>query len=180
MAITELKPIEIIKRNIFVAETTDTDFVAIDADAGAYFKMEQKDGKYALAVKNTVVVDDYYVEVASGTAGALAVVTSGATTGQINYNNADLVGPDGEALYSSNPESKNVLKISGTKTVVIAEGNDEVWGDLGDYTYELAPTKIAWINLDGARFKQMTGANKGKVLLSGGDGLLHAKVIRLP
>lgn len=180
MAITELKPIELIKRNKFVAETNATDFATIDADEGAYFKMEQKDGKYALAVKNTVVVNDYYVEVASGTTGALAVVASGATTGQINYNTSALVGADGEALYSSSPSSKYVLKVSGTKAVVIAEGNDEVWGDLGDYTYELAPTKIAWINLDGARFKQMTGANKGKVLLSGGDGLLQAKVIRLP
>ena len=110
MAITELKPIELIKRNIFVAETTATDFALLTLMQVLILKWNKKDGKYALAVKNTVVVDDYYVEVASGTAGALAVVASGATTGQINYNNPALVGPDGVALYSSNPSSKHVLK----------------------------------------------------------------------
>lgn len=58
---------------------------------------------------------DYYIEVASGTVGALQVVAENATENQINYNDDALIGIDGLPLFSAFDEQAThyVLKVEG-------------------------------------------------------------------
>jgi hypothetical protein len=56
---------------------------------------------------------DYYIEVASGTEGALTVVEDSATAGKINYNDDALIGIDGLPLFSDFDAGHYVLKVEG-------------------------------------------------------------------
>lgn len=56
---------------------------------------------------------DYYIEVASGTVGALKVVEEDATTNEINYNDDALIGIDGLSLFSAFDTGHYVLKVEG-------------------------------------------------------------------
>jgi hypothetical protein len=56
---------------------------------------------------------DYYIEVDSGTVGALKVVEEDATAGEINYNDDALIGIDGLSLFSAYEAGHYVLKVEG-------------------------------------------------------------------
>lgn len=56
---------------------------------------------------------DYYIEVASGTVGALQVVADSAGENQINYNDDALIGKDGLPLFSAFEAGHYVLKVEG-------------------------------------------------------------------
>ena len=58
---------------------------------------------------------DYYIEVASGTVGALQVVEDNAGSNQINYNDDALIGIDGLPLFSEfdGVTTHYVLKVEG-------------------------------------------------------------------
>ena len=56
---------------------------------------------------------DYYIEVASGTVGALQVVAESAGASQINYNDDALIGKDGLPLFSEFEAGHYVLKVEG-------------------------------------------------------------------
>ena len=56
---------------------------------------------------------DYYIEVESGTVGALQVVADSATEGKINYNDDALIGIDGLPLFSEFEAGHYVLKVEG-------------------------------------------------------------------
>lgn len=52
MAIVELKPIKLTAFNTFVTETANTDFIAIDATAGAFFEMPKGGDKFVIGITN--------------------------------------------------------------------------------------------------------------------------------
>lgn len=56
---------------------------------------------------------DYYIEVASGTVGALTVVENNAGANEINYNDDALIGIDGLPLFSAFEAGHYVLKVEG-------------------------------------------------------------------
>lgn len=86
----------------------------------------------------------------------------------------EMIEKDGKyAIEITNTDSSNA------EEVTIVAGNDPVWGDLPDLKITLAKSEIKWICLDGARFKQMTGANKGRILFRGSADV-KLRVIRLP
>ena len=86
----------------------------------------------------------------------------------------EMIEKDGKyAIEITNTDSSNA------ETVTIVAGNDPVWGDLPDLEITLEKSEVKWICLDGARFKQMTGAHKGRVLFEGSADV-KLRVIRLP
>lgn len=179
MAVTEIIPIHLKNRNKFIAETSDTDFVAVDANDGATLEIKDKAERYLIGVKNDVVVANYYVECESTDTGALLVKASGAGTGEINYNNEALVKADGTALYAEAPTNKYVLKVSGTKQVTI-KANDVVFRNPQDITVDVAHNGIAWVQVDTMEYKNLSGTNKGKVVITATDAHILVKAIRLP
>ena len=56
---------------------------------------------------------DYYIEVESGTVGALTVVENNAGANEINYNDDALIGIDGLPLFSEYDAGHYVLKVEG-------------------------------------------------------------------
>lgn len=123
MAATELKPIYLTNYDEFVKETSDTDFVAVDATAGAFFKVAGRDEQYVIGAKN---------------------------------NN-----------------------VSAEKTVTIKAG-DSIQGAFGDITFALDAGEIAWVVLSSGKFKNVLGANKGEIVITGSSTDIQLKVIRLP
>jgi hypothetical protein len=175
MAITVLTPVKV-KLDAITAETTDNDFVAVDATLGAYFEYDAKDERVMVGIKNDVAVADYYAECANTVTGAIEVAAT-ATTGKIAYNAEGLVDATGTALYSEAPTGKYVQKISGTKTVTVVKG-DGLHSPLGDLVATVAPNAIAWTWLTSARFKNLTGDNKGRVIIKGTDAHVLVKVLK--
>ena len=54
MAAQKITPIKLTSFNTFTKETETTDFVAINAEAGAYFVMAKGGDKYVIGIKNAV------------------------------------------------------------------------------------------------------------------------------
>ena len=53
MAATELKPIYLTDYDVFVKETLNTAFAAVDADEGAYLNVSGRDEQYVIGITNT-------------------------------------------------------------------------------------------------------------------------------
>lgn len=139
------------------------------------FDMKKPDDKYVLVVENTATVPTYYVETTSEDEEKIQVVASGATEGQINYNDAALVDAYGDALYSKTPEGKYVKAVSGDKQITILKGNS-IQGIL-DQTYDLRHGGTYYTRLESGRFKNTYGEDKGKVVLETTDTLVKAAVL---
>lgn len=73
---------------------------------------------------------------------------------------------------------KNAASQTGNKTITIKAGNG--LQGTNDISLALAKDEIAWVALDSGKFKNVYGANKGKVILTGTDNNLQVKVIELP
>lgn len=65
------------------------------------------------------------------------------------------------------------------KTVTIKAGNG-LQSEFGDLTFSITTKKIAWVVLSSGRFKNVTGDNKGKIVIEGETTDIQLKVIRLP
>jgi len=65
------------------------------------------------------------------------------------------------------------------KTVTIKAGNG-LQSEFGDLTFSIAAQKIAWVVLSSGRFKNVTGDNKGNIVIEGASTDIQLKVIRLP
>ena len=73
---------------------------------------------------------------------------------------------------------KNAVSSAASKTITIKAGNG--LQGTNDISLALAKDEIAWVVLDSGKFKNVYGANKGKVILTGTDNNLQVKVIELP
>lgn len=65
------------------------------------------------------------------------------------------------------------------KTVTIKAGNG-LQSEFGDLTFSVSAQKIAWVVLSSGRFKNVTGENKGNIVIEGASTDIQLKVIRLP
>ena len=138
------------------------------------FKMEKPDDKYVLVVENTATVPIYYVETTSTDTKKIKVVESGASVGEINYD--DVIKADGTKMYVSAPETGTYVKVvSGDKQITILKGNS-IQGIL-DQTYDLRHGGTYYIRLESGRFKNTYGSDKGKVVLETTDTLVKAAVL---
>lgn len=68
---------------------------------------------------------------------------------------------------------------SNAKTVTIKAGNG-LQSEFGDLTFSISSERIAWVVLSSGRFKNVTGANKGNIVIVGESTDIQLKVIRLP
>ena len=68
---------------------------------------------------------------------------------------------------------------STDKTVTIKAGNG-LQSEFGDLTFSVSAQKIAWVVLSSGRFKNVTGDNKGNIVIEGESTDIQLKVIRLP
>ncbi len=68
---------------------------------------------------------------------------------------------------------------SNAKTVTIKAGNG-LQSEFGDLTFSISAGSIAWVVLSSGRFKNVTGANKGNIVIEGASTDIQLKVIRLP
>lgn len=68
---------------------------------------------------------------------------------------------------------------SNKKTVTIKAGNG-LQSEFGDLTFSITAQKIAWVVLSSGRFKNVTGENKGNIVIEGESTDIQLKVIRLP
>lgn len=68
---------------------------------------------------------------------------------------------------------------SNKKTVTIKAGNG-LQSEFGDLTFSITAQKIAWVVLSSGRFKNVTGDNKGNIVIEGASTDIQLKVIRLP
>lgn len=73
--------------------------------------------------------------------------------------------------YNNNESTK--------KTVTIKAGNG-LQSEFGDLTFSITAKKIAWVVLSSGRFKNVTGENKGNIVIEGESTDIQLKVIRLP
>lgn len=64
------------------------------------------------------------------------------------------------------------------KNVTIKAGNGFQAG--GDLTFSVAAGKIAIVSIDSGRYKNLTGTDKGKVVITGGSADIKVAVFRLP
>lgn len=65
------------------------------------------------------------------------------------------------------------------KNVTIKAGNG-LQSEFGDLTFSVSAQKIAWVVLSSGRFKNVTGENKGNIVIEGASTDIQLKVIRLP
>jgi hypothetical protein len=65
------------------------------------------------------------------------------------------------------------------KTVTIKAGNG-LQSEFGDLTFSISSKGIAWVVLSSGRFKNVTGDNKGKIVIEGASTDIQLKVIKLP
>lgn len=68
---------------------------------------------------------------------------------------------------------------SSNKNVTIKAGNG-LQSEFGDLTFSVSAQKIAWVVLSSGRFKNVTGENKGNIVIEGATTDIQLKVIRLP
>jgi hypothetical protein len=80
----------------------------------------------------------------------------------------------------------NKISTSGNVTAIIKAG-DGLQSAFGDTKIVIAKDEIAWVVIDSGRFKNITGDNKGKVIIksldnagTSGSADLQVKVIQLP
>ena len=59
---------------------------------------------------------------------------------------------------------------AGTKTCVITKGNDPLNGAAANLTLSIATGAYAAVELDSSKYGQMSGASKGKILLTSDAG----------
>jgi hypothetical protein len=140
------------------------------------FKMNDLNEKYVLVAKNNALVKEYYVECESTVEGAIEVVAT-AAEGKIAYNAATLVDAYGDALYTTAPTGKYVLKVSGTKTLTIKKGNS-IQG-VEDKVYKLRHGGTYYIVLESGRHKNVYGDDKGKVIIEVTDTLVEMAALCL-
>lgn len=139
------------------------------------FSMGKLDEKHCLVVANTATVATYYDECLETASGAIEVKASGASEGEINYNDAALVDAYGDALYTEAPTGKFVVAVSGDKTITISKGNS-IQG-IADETYALRHGGTYYIRLESGRYKNVYGTDKGKVVLTATDTYVKAAVL---
>lgn len=102
-------------------------------------------------------------------------------------DNTDFVAVDSDkiAYYeASGRDEQFVVGVynsnqSNAKTVTIKAGNG-LQSEFGDLTFSVSAQKIAWVVLSSGRFKNVTGENKGKIVIEGASTDIQLKVIRLP
>jgi hypothetical protein len=103
-------------------------------------------------------------------------------------NNTDFaaVGNDDKIAYfeASGRDEQFVVgaynnHASAEKTVTIKAGNG-LQSEFGDLTFSISSKGIAWVVLSSGRFKNVTGDNKGKIVIEGASTDIQLKVIRLP
>lgn len=102
-------------------------------------------------------------------------------------DNTDFVAVDSDkiAYYEASGKDEQFVvgvynnNASNKKTVTIKAGNG-LQSEFGDLTFSIAAQKIAWVVLSSGRFKNVTGENKGNIVIEGESTDIQLKVIRLP
>lgn len=102
-------------------------------------------------------------------------------------DNTDFVAVDSDKIAyfeASGRDEQFVVGVynsnqSNAKTVTIKAGNG-LQSEFGDLTFSVSAQKIAWVVLSSGRFKNVTGENKGNIVIEGESTDIQLKVIRLP
>lgn len=101
-------------------------------------------------------------------------------------DNTDFVAVDSDKIAyfeASGRDEQFVVGVynnaSTDKTVTIKAGNG-LQSEFGDLTFSITTKKIAWVVLSSGRFKNVTGDNKGNIVIEGASTDIQLKVIRLP
>lgn len=102
-------------------------------------------------------------------------------------DNTDFVAVDSDKIAyfeASGRDEQFVVGVynsnqSNAKTVTIKAGNG-LQSEFGDLTFSVSAQKIAWVVLSSGRFKNVTGENKGNIVIEGASTDIQLKVIRLP
>lgn len=102
-------------------------------------------------------------------------------------DNTDFVAVDSDKIAyfeASGRDEQFVVGVyngnqSNAKTVTIKAGNG-LQSEFGDLTFSITTKKIAWVVLSSGRFKNVTGENKGNIVIEGESTDIQLKVIRLP
>lgn len=102
-------------------------------------------------------------------------------------NNTDFVAVDSDKLAyfeASGRDEQFVVGVynsnqSNAKTVTIKAGNG-LQSEFGDLTFSISAGSIAWVVLSSGRFKNVTGDNKGNIVIEGASTDIQLKVIKLP
>lgn len=102
-------------------------------------------------------------------------------------DNTDFVAVDSDkiAYYEASGRDEQFVvgvynnNASNKKTVTIKAGNG-LQSEFGDLTFSVSAQKIAWVVLSSGRFKNVTGENKGNIVIEGESTDIQLKVIRLP
>lgn len=101
-------------------------------------------------------------------------------------DNTDFVAVDSDKIAyfeASGRDEQFVVGVynnaSADKTVTIKAGNG-LQSEFGDLTFSITTKKIAWVVLSSGRFKNVTGENKGNIVIEGESTDIQLKVIRLP
>ena len=101
-------------------------------------------------------------------------------------NNTDFVAVDNDKFAYFEASGRDEQFVVGVynnantdKTVTIKAGNG-LQSEFGDLTFSITTKKIAWVVLSSGRFKNVTGDNKGKIVIEGASTDIQLKVIKLP
>lgn len=101
-------------------------------------------------------------------------------------DNTDFVAVDSDKIAyfeASGRDEQFVVGVynnaSTDKTVTIKAGNG-LQSEFGDLTFSITAQKIAWVVLSSGRFKNVTGENKGNIVIEGESTDIQLKVIKLP
>lgn len=101
-------------------------------------------------------------------------------------DNTDFVAVDSDKIAyfeASGRDEQFVVGVynnaSTDKTVTIKAGNG-LQSEFGDLTFSISKEGIAWVVLSSGRFKNVTGENKGNIVIEGASTDIQLKVIRLP
>jgi len=70
------------------------------------------------------------------------------------------------------------VHVSASKNLVIKKGNSIQGG--ADKTIAIAAGKTVFITLDSGRFKNVSGTDKGRVILTGSSADIQLAVVKLP
>ena len=101
-------------------------------------------------------------------------------------DNTDFVAVDSDKIAYFEASGRDEQFVVGVynnantdKTVTIKAGNG-LQSEFGDLTFSITTKKIAWVVLSSGRFKNVTGDNKGNIVIEGASTDIQLKVIRLP
>ena len=95
------------------------------------------------------------------------------------------VGSDKIAYYEASGRDEQFVvgvynnNATNAQTVTIKAGNG-LQSEFGDLTFSISAKGIAWVVLSSGRFKNVTGENKGNIVIEGESTDIQLKVIRLP